>query len=95
VTIEERYASAEAMSQNGYYDEAIQVMENIIRHPDKKFATIPRHMLAEIYREMGDLESAYAIMKQMTEWHKLEPRAEFKARELEQEMKRRQMRVRE
>lgn len=95
ITIVERYAPTEAMSQNGYYDEAIQVMENIIRHPDKKFATIPRHMLAEIYREMGDLEAAYAIMKQMTEWHKLEPRAEFKARELEEEIKRRQMRVRE
>ncbi len=95
ITIMERYAPTEAMSQNGYYDEAIQVMENIIRHPDKKFATIPRHMLAEIYREMGDLEASYAIMKQMTEWHKLEPRAEFKARELEEEIKRRQMRVRE
>ena len=95
VTIAERYAPAEAMSQNGYYDEAILLMENLIRHPDKKFATIPRHMLAQIYREMGDLESAHAIMKQMTEWHKLEPRAEFKARELEEEMKRRQMRVRE
>ncbi len=95
VTISERYTAAEAMSQNGYYEEAIQLMENILRHPDKKFATIPRHMLAEIYREMGDLESAYAIMKQMTEWHKLEPRAEFKARELEEEMKKRQMRIRE
>ncbi len=95
VTISERYTAAEAMSQNGYYEEAIQVMENLIRHPDKKFATIPRHMLAEIYREMGDLDSALAIMKQMTEWHKLEPRAEFKARELEEEIKRRQMRIRE
>lgn len=95
VTIEERYAAAEAMSQNGYYAEAIQMMENIIRHPDKKFATIPRHMLAQIYREMGDLESAYAIMKQMTEWHKLEPRAEFKARELEEEIRKRRMRIRE
>lgn len=95
VTISERYTAAEAMSQNGYYEEAIQLMENLIRHPDKKFATIPRHMLAEIYREMGDLDSALAIMKQMTEWHKLEPRAEFKARELEEEIKRRQMRIRE
>lgn len=95
VTISERYTAAEAMSQNGYYEEAIQLMENLIRHPDKKFATIPRHMLAEIYKEMGDLESALAIMKQMTEWHKLEPRAEFKARELEEQIRRRQMRIRE
>ncbi len=95
VTISERYATAEAMSQNGYYEEAIQVMENLTRHPDKKFATIPRHMLAEIYKEMGDLESALAIMKQMTEWHKMEPRAEFKARQLEEEIKRRLMRIRE
>lgn len=95
VTITERYIASEAMSQNGYYEEAIQILENITRHPDKKFATIPRHMLAEIYREMGDLESAYAIMKQMTEWHKMEPRAEFKARELEQMIRRRRLQIRE
>ncbi len=95
ITIEERYTSAEAMSQQGYYSEAIQLLENLTRHPDKKFATIPRHMLAEIYRQMGDLESAFAIMQQMTEWHKLEPRAEFKARELEQEIARRRLKVRE
>lgn len=95
VTIQERYTPAEAMYQNGYYEEAIQLIENLTRHPDKKFATIPRHILAQIYREMGDLESALAIMKQMTEWHKLEPRAEFKARELLEEIKRRQMRIRE
>ena len=95
ITIEERYTPAEAMSQNGYHEEAIQIMENIIRHPDKKFATIPRHMLAQIYKEMGDLDSALAIMKQMTEWHKLEPRAEFKTEQLEQELRRRRLRVRE
>jgi tetratricopeptide (TPR) repeat protein len=95
ITIEERYTAAEAMSQNGYYEEAIQILENIIRHPDKKFATIPRHMLAQIYKEMGDLESAYAIMKQMTEWHKLEPRAEFKAEQLEQMLRRRRLQLRE
>jgi Tfp pilus assembly protein FimV len=70
-------------------------LENIIRHPDKKFATIPRHMLAQIYKEMGDLESAYEIMKQMTEWHKLEPRAEFKAEQLEQMLRRRRLQLRE
>jgi tetratricopeptide (TPR) repeat protein len=95
VTIEERYTPAEAMSQNGYHEEAIQILENIIRHPDKKFATIPRHMLAQIYKEMGDLESAYEIMKQMTEWHKLEPRAEFKAEQLEQMLRRRRLQLRE
>ena len=95
ITIEERYTAAEGMSQNGYYEEAIQVLENIIRHPDKKFATIPRHMLAQIYKEMGDLESALAIMRQMTEWHKMEPRAEFKADQLEQELKQRRLQVRE
>lgn len=95
ITISERYASAEAMSQNGYFEEAIQQMENILRHPDKKFATIPRHMLAEIYREMGDLESALAIMRQMTEWHKLEPRAEFKAEQIEQEIIKRRLQTRE
>lgn len=95
ITLSERYIVAEAMSQSGYYDEAIQILENIIRHPDKKFATIPRHMLAQIFKEMGDLESAYAIMKQMTEWHKLEPRAEFKSRELEQLLRLRRLRIRE
>jgi hypothetical protein len=52
-------------------------------------------MLAQIYKEMGDLESAYAIMKQMTEWHKLEPRAEFKAEQLEQMLRRRRLQLRE
>jgi len=95
ITLTERYASAEAMSQQGYYEEAIQMMENLLRHPDKKFATIPRHMLAEIYREMGDLEAAYAIMRTMTEWHKLEPRSEFKANQLAEEIRRRQLRAKE
>lgn len=95
ITLSERYTVVESMSQNGYYDEGIQILQNIIRHPDKKFATIPRHMLAKIYQDMGDYESAYAIMKQMTEWHKLEPRAEFKANELENLLKQRRLQIRE
>ncbi len=95
ITIVERYASAEAMAQQGYYQEAIQILENLTRHPDKKFATIPRHMLADIYYQMGDLESALAILQSMTEWHKLEPRAEFKAEEVRKELERRRLRVKE
>ncbi len=95
ITIVERYASAEAMAQQGYYQEAIQILENLTRHPDKKFATIPRHMLADIYYQMGDLESAFAILQSMTEWHKLEPRAEFKAEEVRKELERRRLRAKE
>jgi hypothetical protein len=67
-------------------------MENLMRQPDKKYATIPRHILAQIYYDRGDIESAIAIMQQMTEWHKLEPRAEFKARTWGERLKERQLR---
>jgi tetratricopeptide (TPR) repeat protein len=92
ITLRERYAYAETMSRNGYDVEAIELMENLLRHPDKKYATIPRHLLAQIYLDRGDVESAIAIMQQMTEWHKLEPRAEFKAREWQERLKERELR---
>lgn len=96
ITIEERgYLDSEAMSQNGYYSEAIQLMENVIQRPNMKFATIPRHILAQIYLDMGDIEAALAIMQQMRQWHASEMRAEFKARQWEDLLKRRQLKGRE
>jgi tetratricopeptide (TPR) repeat protein len=92
ITLRERYAAAETLYRNGYYDEASELMENLMRQPDKKYATIPRHILAQIYYDRGDIESAIAIMQQMTEWHKLEPRAEFKARTWGERLKERQLR---
>ncbi len=96
VTIEERgYVDSEAMSQNGYHAEAIQLMENVVQRPNMKFATIPRHILAQIYLDMGDIEAALAIIRQMRQWHASEMRAEFKARQWEELLKRRRLEVRE
>lgn len=95
VTIVERYANPEAMSQRGYHEEAIAITENLIRRPERKYGTIERHLLAQIYVEMGDIEAAIAILEQMRQWHAMEHRAEFKAELLRDLLKQRQLRPRE
>lgn len=94
-TINERYVTAEAMAGNGYFEEATQILENLLRRPELKFAPIPRHVLADIYRRRGDLPSAVAIMEQMTQWHSSEERARWKRDEWQKEMERRRLRRRD
>lgn len=95
ITIAERYTGAEAMMESGYYEEAIAVVEHLLQRPDRKFGTIERHMLAKIYEKAGDLESALAVLELMTEWHKLEPRARFKADLIREKLQRRELRGRD
>ncbi|MCS7225210.1 MAG: hypothetical protein NZ959_11785 [Armatimonadetes bacterium] len=94
-TISERYVLAEALAANGYFAEATQIPENLMRRPELKFAPLPRHQLADIFRRRGDLESAISIMEQMTQWHAMEERARWKAERWREELERRRLRRRD
>lgn len=81
-TIKERYVTPWKLMEQGNYEEAIAWMDKLIKELEQKRASvgIANHLLAEIYRRMGDLETAQAIIKAWSNKNKLDAGARYKAK---------------
>ncbi|HID06333.1 MAG TPA: tetratricopeptide repeat protein, partial [Armatimonadetes bacterium] len=88
-TIQERYVIPWKLMQQGQYEKAIDLMDKLLEKPEHKYNSIARHVLAEIYRRMGDLETAQAIMEQWANTNKMDAGARFKAKMWKRELEKR------
>lgn len=79
-TITERYVVPWKLMEQGRYEEAIAWMDRLSEREELRHSSIVRHVLAEIYRRMGDLETAQAIMEQWSNKNKLDAGARYKAK---------------
>ncbi|MFA4015938.1 MAG: hypothetical protein RUDDFDWM_001039 [Candidatus Fervidibacterota bacterium] len=79
-TITERYVIPWKLMEQGQYEKAISLMDKLLEKPELRHSSIVRHVLAEIYRRMGDLETAQAIMEEWSKKNKLDAGARYKAK---------------